>query len=258
MSTKDLSKMGSARVSIEEFGSSLCIHKQNASDVEVNFYQHAASKLRDVNVPKLYKVQDKDLFIELIPNRMTLKELQTNSSVFEQLASIHCSKYKPCFSTKEHHWSAISTELALEALSLPRSSQSTIVSIQALSQVLFEHSCLISGDTNDGNWGIRQNGELVLFDWERFGYGSPAIDLAPLVQGLGSMDEYASIIERYTQHNSSFAADELTKHLVIAKCWIVIEVINILISRNKPEAAIYIDWYQKNLPAWLGAVENAL
>ncbi|EMK6962173.1 choline kinase, partial [Vibrio cholerae] len=119
-------------------------------------------------------------------------------------------------------------------------------------------SCLISGDTNDGNWGIRQNGELVLFDWERFGYGSPAIDLAPLVQGLGSMDEYASIIERYTQHNSSFAADELTKHLVIAKCWIVIEVINILISRNKPEAAIYIDWYQKNLPAWLGAVENAL
>ncbi|HDZ9478527.1 TPA: choline kinase, partial [Vibrio cholerae] len=87
---------------------------------------------------------------------------------------------------------------------------------------------------------------------------SPAIDLAPLVQGLGSMDEYASIIERYTQHNSSFAADELMKHLVIAKCWIVIEVINILISRNKPEAAIYIDWYQKNLPAWLGAVENAL
>ncbi|ENO7844071.1 choline kinase, partial [Vibrio cholerae] len=115
MSTKDLSKMGSARVSIEEFGSSLCIHKQNASDVEVNFYQHAASKLKGVNVPQLYKVQDKDLFIELIPNRVTLKELQTNSSVFEQLAIIHCSKYKPCFSTKEHHWSAISTESALEA-----------------------------------------------------------------------------------------------------------------------------------------------
>lgn len=258
MSTQDLSKMGAARVSIEEFGSSLCIHKQNASDIEVNFYQHAASKLNGVNVPQLYEVQEKDLFIELIPNRVTLKELQANSSVFEQLANIHRSKYKPCFSTKEHHWSVISTESALEALSLPCSSQSTIASIQTLSHALFEHSGLISGDTNDGNWGMRQNGELVLFDWERFGYGSPAIDLAPLVQGLGSIDEYTSIIEKYTQYNSAFTADELTKHLVIAKCWIVIEVVNILISRNKPEAAMYISWYQKNVPTWLSAAENAL
>lgn len=258
MSTQDLSKMGAARVTMEAFDGSLCIRKQDASDVEVNFYQYAAPMLEGVNVPKLYKVQKNDLFIELIPNRVTLTELRANSSVFEQLSSIHCSKYNPFFSPKEHYWSVTSTESALEALSLPCSSQNAIVSIQTLSHVLFEHSGLISGDTNDGNWGTRKNGELVLFDWERFGYGSPAIDLAPLVQGLGSIHEYTSIVEQYTQYNSAFTANELTKHLVFAKCWIVIEVVNILISRNKSEASTYIDWYKKNVPSWLGAVENAL
>ncbi|EKO3566891.1 phosphotransferase [Vibrio metschnikovii] len=258
MSTQDLSKMGAARVTIEEFGNSFCVRKQNASDVEVNFYQHAASKLNGVNIPKLYKVQEKDLFIEFIPNRITLKELRKNSSVFEQLASIHCSKYKPFFSPKEHRWSVTSTELAFEALKLPCSSHNTITSIQALSHVLFDHSGLISGDTNDGNWGMRNNGELVLFDWERFGYGSPAIDLAPLVQGMGSIHDYVSIVEQYSQYYSSFTSNELTRYLVIAKCWIVIEVVNILISRNKPEAAIYIDWYKKNVPSWLSSVESAL
>ncbi|WP_141195655.1 hypothetical protein [Vibrio sp. V12_P9A6T4] len=74
-----------------------------------------------------------------------------------------------------------------------------------------------------------------MFDWERFGQGSSAIDLAPLVNGLGSIGEYEKIISQYIKYNPVVSKTELIEHLIIAKCWIVIEVVNILVSRNNLE-----------------------
>lgn len=256
MKSHDLARMGAARVSLGEHKGEKCIYKNNASTVETNFYQFAAEQLDGVNTPKLLSVDNNDLRIEFIPNRITLDELNTNEGTFEQLAHIHQSKYSPSFTVKTHAWSLEATESALTILQFPQITQDSIFSIQSHSATLFEHGGLISGDSNDGNWGVRNNGELVLFDWERFGFGSPAIDLAPLVRGLGTIDDYQRIADKYNNYNSTFSAELLQQHLIIAKLWIVVEVTNILTSRNKPDVTTYIDWFKANVPTWLTTVEK--
>ncbi|EIZ0312423.1 phosphotransferase family protein [Vibrio parahaemolyticus] len=258
MSTQDLSKMGAARVSIETLGGVNCVHKEGASEVEMHFYQSAAPNLVGINTPALLKIDGNHLYIEHIPNRISLRDLRTKSDLFSQLAALHCSEYTPTFAVKKHEWTAFATEKALKILNLSDAVESSIKRIQSLSASIFECKALISGDTNDGNWGTRENGDLVLFDWERFGQGSPAIDLAPLVSGLGSIAEYREIVTHYIKHNSALSETELLKHLIIAKCWIIIEVVNILISRNNPEQEKYINWYRANISKWLASVEDAL
>lgn len=256
--TQDLAKMGAARVSMETFDGDFCILKQNASEVEIQFYEHAAQILEGVNTPQLLKRCKRDLYIEYIPNTPTLSQLQIHNSTFEQLSFLHQSTYRPSFAVKIHEWKNQATDLALHTLNLPITTQSSIKAVQTLSSELFEYPGLISGDTNDGNWGTRNNGDLVLFDWERFGLGSPAIDLAPLVRGLGTLDDYHTIVERYSHSNPNAPASLLLKHLFIAKMWIVVEVINILIRRHNPEAGTYIEWYQTHLPKWLTSMEKLL
>lgn len=250
--------MGSARVSLETLDGVDCVLKQGASEVEINFYQSVAPHLLGVNSPVLLKVDGSNLYIEQIPNTISLNELRGKSELYAQLASLHRSESPSPFLVKKHEWTAFATNDALKILSLPDAVESSIKRIQSLSSCIFECNTLISGDTNDGNLGTRNNGELVLFDWERFGQGSPAIDLAPLVSGLGSTLEYELIVNQYIQHNSLLPETELIKHLIIAKCWIIIEVVNILVSRNKPEQEKYINWYRANIPNWLASVESAL
>lgn len=258
MKKQDLSQMGAARVSIEKFEDEPCIYKQGASSVEIDFYQYAAGKLTDVNTPKLIEVKGNNLVIEFIPHGVMLDELYVNNSTFEQLAHIHNSKYQPNFSVKEHSWKTCSTDLALNILNFPAVTQDSIRTIQGMSFELFNHKGLISGDSNDGNWGVRENGELVLFDWERFGFGSPSIDLAPLVQGLGKTSDYESIIEKYTRHTCELSESTLQRHLILAKVWILVEVTNILHQRNKSSASMYFNWFRENVPTWLATVEKEL
>lgn len=255
---EDLANMGSASVSLSQFEENICIYKQSASEVELGFYLYAAPMLAAVNTPKLLAVRDNSLYLEHIPNRITLGKLITDKRTFKQLAHIHTSHYQPSFTVKEHTWKMEKTDQALLALDLPKTTQQSIRNLQAVSDELFNHQTLISGDTNDGNWGTRVNGDLVLFDWERFGYGSPAIDLAPLVVGLGSLDDYQAITDRYLPHNPKISTEALSRQLILAKCWLVIEVTNILVQRNKPNASLYINWYRTNVPKWLNSVETAL
>lgn len=195
MTQHELAKMGSASVNIQLLDGTPCIRKSGASSVERHFYQRAAPHLRGVNTPALLRVEGETLFLEQIPHPVTLAQLHHNKQTFVQLASLHNANYQPDFAVKVHGWSLADTDEALSVLCLPESASTTIRHIQQLGRELFEESYLIPGDSNEGNWGTRDNGELVLFDWERFGYGSPAIDLAPLVPRMGSLVEYEAIIE---------------------------------------------------------------
>ncbi|MEZ8386070.1 choline kinase, partial [Vibrio splendidus] len=52
--------------------------------------------------------------------------------------------------------------------------------------------------------------------------------------------------------------EELIKQLIIAKSWIVVEVTNILVTRNNPQASKYINWFREQLPTWLASFEGQL
>lgn len=109
---------------------------------------------------------------------------------------------------------------------------------------------MISGDSNAGNWGQRENGELVLFDWERFSTGHVAIDLAPLIEGMGTFDDYLNVAGKYIECAEKGETTELARDIGLAKAWIVVEVVNILVSRENPQTSKYLDWFRQTLPQW--------
>ncbi|KXO13408.1 Protein kinase-like protein [Moritella sp. JT01] len=260
MKQKELSQMGEAQVYLTEYQGVQCIQKINATSIEVDFYKLVAPKLRaiGVGIPELFDNQGRDLFIEYIPNPFTLTELIQTSEMYEQLLLVHNCNEPYQMPIKQHKWEISQTDSALLALNIPKSCENLFHYMQKKSSILFESENYISGDTNSGNWGRRNDGSIVLFDWERFGKGSPAIDLAPLVQGMGNHTEYSKIVECYLKNNSNHDGSELFKQLIIAKAWIVIEVVNLLIERSHPETSKCIDWYNKNIPSWLSEMEHAL
>ncbi|WP_062270975.1 hypothetical protein [Endozoicomonas arenosclerae] len=98
----------------------------------------------------------------------------------------------------------------------------------------------------------------MLFDWERFGRGSPAIDLAPLIPNLGTLADYKHVIKNYREVSHSLTDEQLLKQIILAKAWIVIEVINLFIDRPKSDPQVHLNWYNNHLPNWLDEMEKYL
>lgn len=90
--------------------------------------------------------------------------------------------------------------------------------LQQQAQPLFEPRVWISGDPNPNNWGMRADGSVVLFDWERFGKGTPALDVAITVPGLGDASAFQAAATQYGDPT-------LTRDLALAKLWTVVELL---------------------------------
>lgn len=120
--------------------------------------------------------------------------------------------------------------------------------------LLSEANCWISGDPNPTNWGVRPNGEAVLFDWERFGFGIPAIDLAILVPGMGSPDGSFErrVAEVYAEQGGAVPPDSGVRGLVeqmrLMKVWSTVEF---LAARMRRGEAGDLDWLAAAFPGFL-------
>ncbi|MGP2444876.1 phosphotransferase family protein [Pantoea ananatis] len=259
MTDADLAKMGSARVKrlMSEDGKPWAIEKEPVSEVEYAFYRDAAPLLAQLGIltPVVNSAcyEQRKLVLEYIPEPIQ-QDAVTGDAFLSVIARLHSVPPDPSWTFSIHQWDEAALEGCLALLRLPAQAERQFRAMQKHSNVLFEPHCVISGDTNAGNWGKRENGELVLFDWERFGLGNPAIDLAPLVKGMGGEEDYRAIARRYCQLNSRFNADVLAKEIALAKAWIVNEVVLILSERGKLELAQYLGWYREVLPEWLGSI----
>jgi len=260
VSNSDLAQMGSSTVKLIEFGGQRCIQKSDISSVERAFYETVAPQIiqSGVQCPKVLHLSGSTLVIEYIPQTVSISELFESLETYKQLANLHSSVIEQPFQICQHQWSKEATSQALTHLRLPDVSIDALNHIQNSEHSIFNMQSYISGDTNNGNWGRRLSGELVLFDWERFGVGCPTIDLAPLVIGMGSIDTFESIIEKYGKVGSSNLPSTPLTNLIVAKTWIAIEVINILVVRDKHQKSRYLEWFNNTLPDWLYEMGNAL
>jgi aminoglycoside phosphotransferase (APT) family kinase protein len=112
---------------------------------------------------------------------------------------------------------------------------------------LFVPECAISGDPNPGNWRMREDGSLVLLDWERFGAGTPALDLAITVPGLGSPAEYAVCAAVYLGASGE-GMERLARRIAVAKVWSVIEFLAHMSGRTDvPHREALI----RDVPEWI-------
>lgn len=262
MSASDIAQMGTASVAIKVDGCGhSIIEKCPVSDVEYDFYHYAATALNQAGIatPKLLfaDASRRKLRLEYIPHPVEQSAV-ANDEAIAMLGRLHRYPGNAAWRYHPHSWTETALEKALVLLTLPAKSAQQLRRFQQYGGVLFDHPGLISGDSNAGNWGRRENGELVLFDWERFGKGSPAIDLAPLIKGMGTTQAFMDLAERYCHLSCHHKVNELAREIAIAKAWIVTEVIVLLNERQKSAFPLYQKWYQEHLPDWLDNTLNML
>jgi thiamine kinase-like enzyme len=201
---------------------------------EYDIYTKHASffKNNNINIPEIYFSCEEDgkhwIIIENIPHPFSKNRWKADSEQIFMLYKLHSKSLNSEITIKEPYqfnWDEELTERVQHLL--PNELTTKINYLREQAKDLFTPFCCISGDPNPTNWGVRDNGELVLFDFERIGYCNPAIDLAITMPGFGSEDgslEY-EIAKKYISHwkNNTitfpFSVDELTKQIQLAKAW---------------------------------------
>lgn len=237
------------------------IEKYPVGEVEYHFYQQTARELTHagVAIPKLLSADPdlRRLRLEYIPREVNQDDV-SGDEILATLNCLHRYTASPQWLYHNHAWSEYALEHSLRLLALPDKNARQLRRFRQCSDVLFGYQSLISGDSNAGNWGRRANGDVVLFDWERFGRGSPAIDLAPLIKGMGTKQAFIDLAERYCQLSGQQNIKALAREIAIAKAWIVTEVITLLYERKKSIFPLYLNWYKEHLPDWLDTTEKML
>jgi aminoglycoside phosphotransferase (APT) family kinase protein len=144
--------------------------------------------------------------------------------------------------------------------------EASLAELEVESQALFQPECWISGDPNPLNWGLRDDGSLALFDWELFGPGVPAIDLAVAIPGLGDAHAFVSMAEAYREIRTGFTgagdtlppSDELARRIALAKAASVVQLCYACfdgIAQVRPDL---IDWLRRSFPAWVATAASSL
>jgi phosphotransferase family enzyme len=222
------------------FATTCAIVKAAARSDEATFYQSIAPALaaQGVPIPKLeWAGAAPDgfwLVLENIPNPLPRERWHADPAVLAALHCLHLSTVpNPPGAYFCPAWTDTMTRHALtffpDAIVTIRDSLQTL---RMQSQFLFSADCWISGDPNPTNWGIRHNGAVVLYDWERFGRGTPALDLAITIPGLGNDEAFRTVAAGYLGISTAadkagqLALDDLARAIALAKLWSVIEFLS--------------------------------
>jgi Ser/Thr protein kinase RdoA (MazF antagonist) len=171
------------------------IVKRSATPKEKLFYERVAPLLNKngISTPRLERAEYADgfywLILEAIPHPLPRQRWQGDAEIVATLRRLHTITSEPPPELPEIYrpqWTEELTALALEIFPEKARTQlePLLSEIGHTYQYLFYPENLISGDPNPTNWGLREDGALVLFDWERFGHGTPALDLAITVGGM--------------------------------------------------------------------------
>ena len=207
---------------------------------EVEFYKQLAPRLREqgIPIPNLeWSASDADsewMVIEHIPQLLPLARRGADTEMLRVLNRLHTTALDLSdipFETYRPRWDSRLTAdaLGLFPRELAHQLDAALGILQKECEPLFTPTHPLSGDPNPRNWGMRADGSLVLFDWERFCFGSPALDLAITVPGLGN----AALYQRAAAMYSSFAPEgnavelsrinQLAREMWLGKIWSVVE-----------------------------------
>jgi thiamine kinase-like enzyme len=199
--------------------------KANVAPREAAFYRDFAPILKaHIRTPKLEMIAESNgetwLVIEHIPALLPKDRWLADPQMLDTLRKLHDFKFDhaPKFVFQPTWTQAMNTHVLQF---LPKHLEAKLEEFRTLAQPLLEPRNLISGDPNPKNWGILENGKPVLFDWDRFGLGTPALDLAITVPGLGSRSDYTKVAATYRGKPD----DKLAREIALAKVWAIIDIL---------------------------------
>jgi thiamine kinase-like enzyme len=232
-----------------ESGATLIV-KENVSVRESGFYRDFAPTLRAAGVitPRLEREiavgGSRLLVLEDVSQALPRERWLADEAVIGTLARLHAFSSAP--EPQDLFRPAWTPEMNAHALTfLPSDTAGTLEALRLQAQALFKPRHLISGDPNPNNWGVPPDGTPVLFDWDRFGSGTAALDLAITVPGLGSSEDFALVAARYVGRPDA----TLARSIALAKLWSVLEFS--LAVKEHPEARTHLEFLSNSLPDWL-------
>lgn len=261
-----LGGMSESRVyRVRNAGASL-IAKVSPSSAEHTFYSTYAPSLRDagVGMPELLAAVEFDgfhsLLLEDLPHTLVVRRddaWQPDRRVLETLARLHTTTQEwlvgPGTPTT-WSWTEAMTQALLDNLAAgeARRLSGPLNALAAEAQVLFEPECWISGDPNPLNWGVRDDGSVALFDWELFGPGATAIDLAVTVPGLGDRTAYRLTAVEYAgvrKSASGATVDSLARQIALAKIASVVGLVHGSVTGTARVSDGLLEWIREQFPA---------
>lgn len=268
-----LSGMSRSGVWRVRFAATSLIVKVSPSAFEARFYEEIAPSLRLAGVPipdlelVLHEPDTHWLVIEDIPEPLPVLPAgswQPDPRIVAILARLHAITRAQPPDLPEPPTRAWTDEMTQAALSCLPDSNAAILRpllarLQAESQPLFAPWCWISGDPNPRNWGVRADGSPVLFDWELFGPGVPATDLAIIVPGLGDSAAYASVAAAYFtawEHSDPlpWEVDSLIRQIALAKVATVVQLLDGHVTGNADVDDDLLAWLHATVPAWIQTI----
>jgi RNA polymerase sigma factor (sigma-70 family) len=259
-SISHLGGMSGASVWLVQFRAGAVIVKHSAKENESRFYRQIAPTLRENGVisPELLwhgeYSDDYWLVLEYIPQPLPRARWLADPALLAMLRRLHqlALTLPPALPLFQPLWNDEMTAAALSCFPVAVATElrPDLAFYQYASSQLTP-SAYISGDPNPLNWGIRDDGTLVLFDWERFGYGPRALDLAITIPGLGSMDDYRLVAARYWLATEPREAARLALDIAHAKVWIVVEFLSFYAAGNQATGATAARLLEQ-IPTWLG------
>jgi aminoglycoside phosphotransferase (APT) family kinase protein len=252
------------------------IVKMSMNPRERMFYETYAPHLRthSVGVPELYfsgcSAEGMHyVVIEYIPRSLPENKWMRNEAQVETLFALHHATWGDLRPNIENPYLPEWTDELTNGASawFARSTEAQVV-LERLNraQALWERinlTCCMSGDPNPTNWRVRDDGTLVLVDWERFGYGMPAIDLAILMPGLGSPDGSlekwlaAMYVECWHRIEGQIpmSVDVLQAQIRLAKWWSAVDFLSRAAQDPKSYPKTTVRYIVENLPSVLEKIE---
>jgi thiamine kinase-like enzyme len=245
------------------FGEKCIVLKQSTEAKEYHFYRDIAPQLitQGVAIPALAWSAQIDsgcwFIVEYMPKPFPRERWLADPAQLRLLHHLHHSQlslneeadwlFRPV-------WDDVMTEVALSFFETDIAHQlhPLLQTIQAHSQPLFESACWISGDPNPMNWGLRNDDTMVLFDWERFGRGTPPLDLAIATPGLATAEDCHKVASVYLESGEN-AIESLARQIAQGKVWNVIEYLAMARAGDVAEMR-GVESLVNRTPAWLESI----
>lgn len=203
---------------------------------EAHFYRDLRAVLlaRDVDTPRCLFAADLGgaswLGLEYVPRAFPMARFPFDAEVIATLAAIHAM---PVADEEPHHvldWSDADTrKVAAQFGPRQREVEARLRDLQL--QRAAGPDVMVWGDSNPLNWAMRDNGRPVLLDWQRWGRGRGAFDLAGIIPGLGDGDSFRRVADAYAsacvaRSLAVAGARELAEEIRRAKAWAVVELLS--------------------------------
>jgi aminoglycoside phosphotransferase (APT) family kinase protein len=228
--------------------------KGPADPREFAFYTEVAPVLEGVPVPHLhggYRIDDSHwLVLEHVPHPLPRSEWAGNTAAYVVLAQLHATASVAFDRLPDPflpRWSDDMTQQVGAAIGVDLSTW------QDKTHVWLSGDTPVSGDANPRNWATRDDGTLVLLDWERAGRGSPAVDVATTLPGLPTTAQTEAAAAAYSdarqRYGAPFDVPDLARGIRLAKLWTAVELLHE--DGGNAELRQTQGWLRAEVPRWL-------